>query len=112
MTKLRFSEEDVALCLSEKLEDKSLETLIELALDTRFSNECAAWKERRKDIMQGFQETLAERQGAMYAKIERDFEDIRVKIQEAVIVEVLEAFPLVLPIFYLSLGGLVCDGLN
>jgi hypothetical protein len=48
----------------------------------------------------------------MYAKIERDFEDIRVKIQEAVIVEVLEAFPLVLPIFYLSLGGLVCDGLN
>jgi hypothetical protein len=29
----------------------------------------------------------------MYAEIERDFEDIRVKIQEAVILEVLKAIP-------------------
>ena len=75
------------------MEDKSLETLIKLALDTRFPNECAAWKRRRKEIMQGFQGALAERQKAMYAKVEGDFEDIRVKIQEAVIVEVLKAFP-------------------
>jgi len=75
------------------MEDKSLETLIKLALDTRFPKECAGWKERRKEIMQGFQGTLAERQRAMHAKIERDFEGIRVKIREAVIVEVLKAFP-------------------
>ena len=93
MSELRCSEEDVVLCLSEKMEDKSLEALIKLALDTRFPNECAAWKERRREIMQGFLGTLTERQAAMYAKIERDFEDIRVKIQEAVIVEVLKAFP-------------------
>jgi hypothetical protein len=67
--------------------------LIKLVLDTRFPKECAAWKTRRTEIVQGFQRTVAERQTAMYTKIERDFEDTRVKIQEAVIVEVLKAFP-------------------
>jgi hypothetical protein len=51
------------------------------------------WERRRKEILQGFRGTLSERQTAMYANIERDFEDIRAKIQEAVIVEVLKAFP-------------------
>jgi hypothetical protein len=75
------------------MEDKSLETLIKLTLDTRFPNECAAWKTCRTEIVQGFQDTLAERLWAMYATVERDFEDIRLKIQDAVIVEVLKAFP-------------------
>ena len=64
-----------------------------LALDMRLPNECAAWKRRKKEIVQGFEGTLAERQRAMYATIERDFEDTRAPIQEAVIVEVLKAFP-------------------
>jgi hypothetical protein len=93
LTELRCSEEDVVLCLSEKIEDRSFEALIKLALDTRFPKECAAWKERRREITQDFLGTLTERQTAMYAIIERDFEDIRVKIQEAVILEVLKAIP-------------------
>jgi hypothetical protein len=75
------------------MEDKSLETLVKLALDTRFPNEFAAWQRRRKEIMQGFQGNLADRQAAMHATIEQDFENIRVKIQEAVIIEVLKAYP-------------------
>jgi len=75
------------------MEDKPLQTLIKLALETRFPNECAVWQRRRTEIIQGFLGTLAERQTAMYAKIKQDFGDIRVKIQEAVIVEVLKAFP-------------------
>jgi hypothetical protein len=75
------------------MEDESLETLIKLALDTRFPNEFAAWQRRRKEITQGFQGTLIDRQAAMHATIEQDFGNIRVKIQEAVIVEVLKAFP-------------------
>jgi hypothetical protein len=93
LTGLCFSGEDVILCLSEKMEDKSLETLITLALDTRFPYEFAAWQRRRKEIMQGFQGTLVDRQAAMHATIEHNFEDMRVQIQEAVIVEVLKAFP-------------------
>ena len=93
MTGLRFSGDDVVLCLSEKMEDKSLETLTKLALDAKFPKECAAWERRRKQITQGFRGTLAQRQAEMYANVERNFEEISVKIQEAVIVEVLKAFP-------------------
>jgi hypothetical protein len=88
-----FSGEDVVLCLSEKMEDKSLETLIKLALDTRFPNEFAAWQRRRKEIMQGFRGTLVDRQAAMHATIDQNLEDMRAKIQAAVIPEVLKAFP-------------------
>ena len=75
------------------MEDKSLEALIKLGVDTRFPNECAAWKRRRKETIQDFRRTLAERQAAVYAKVEQNVEDIRVKIQEAVVVEVVEEFP-------------------
>ena len=75
------------------MEDKSLGTLIELALKSRFPNECARWEKRRKEIMQDFQGILTERLTAMSAKIEQDFEDVRVKIREAVVIEVLKAYP-------------------
>jgi hypothetical protein len=94
LTGLRSSGDNVVLCLSEKMEDKSLEALIKvIGLDTRFPKECAAWERRRTEVMGDFRGTFAERQIAMHAKIERDLEDISVKIQEAVIIEVLKAFP-------------------
>jgi hypothetical protein len=74
------------------MEDKSLETLIKLAFNTRFPNECAVWQRHRKEIIQGFRRTLVDRQAAMHATIEENLENIRVKIQEAVIAEVLKAF--------------------
>jgi hypothetical protein len=75
------------------MEDKSLEALIKLCLKARFPNECAAWERRRKEIMQGFRVTLTNRQAEMHATNEQIFEDMRVKIREAVIVEVLKVFP-------------------
>ena len=81
------------LCLSEEIDDKSLETLMGLGLSNRFSNEFATWERRRRETMQRFQGTCIERQEDMRAVLERNRENIKVKLREAVIVEVLKAFP-------------------
>jgi len=93
LTDLRFSGDDVVICLSEKIDDKSLEALIELGLRTRFPKECTAWERRRKEVIQGFRGAIAERQDEMHTKLEQSFADIRLKLQEAVVAEVLKAFP-------------------
>ena len=88
-----FSGDDVVLCLSEKIDDESLKTLMELGLRDRFPNEFTTWEKRGKEIMQRFQETRTERQKDMHTKLELDLEDMKVRLQDAVIIEVLKAFP-------------------
>ncbi|KAI0297435.1 hypothetical protein BC826DRAFT_166673 [Russula brevipes] len=88
--------DDDALCLSEKIDDNSLEILMGLGVNTRFPNEYATWERRRKEITQRFQETLANRQEEMHAKLEQTLEDIRARLREAVVTQVLKAFPSVL----------------
>jgi len=92
LTDLCFSGDDV-ICLSENIEDKSLEALIKLGLRTQFPNECTAWERRRREVMQGFRGTIIERQAEMHVKLEQSFESITVKLQEAVVAEVLKTFP-------------------
>jgi len=88
-----FSGDDVVLCLSEKIDDKSLETLMKLGLIDRFPKEFATWERRRGEIIQRFQGIRTERQNEMLLMFERNLEDIKVKLQEAVIIEVLKSFP-------------------
>ena len=66
---------------------------MELALNTQFSNECTAWERRRNEITQRFKGTLSQRQVEMHGILEKNFEDIRLNLREAVIVEVLKSFP-------------------
>ena len=81
------------LCLSEKIDNKSLETLMKLGLSDRFPNEFATWERRREEMAQLSRETFVERQKEMLTKLEQDFEDIKIRLREAVIIEVLKAFP-------------------
>ena len=81
------------LCLSEKMDDKSLEALMKLDLCNRFPNEFATWERRREEIAQRFRGTRTERQKGMHTKLERNLEDIKVGLREAVIIEVVKAFP-------------------
>ena len=92
---MRFylSGDDVVLCLSEEIDDKSLETLMKLSLRDRFANEFATWERCREEIKRGFRDARIERQKGMHAMLERDLEGIKVKLREAVIIEVLNAFP-------------------
>jgi hypothetical protein len=89
----RFSGDDVMLCLSEKIDDKSLETLMKLGLCDRFPKDFATWERLREEIIQRFQGIRTERQKKMHTVLEQDFADIKVMLQEAVIIEVLKGFP-------------------
>jgi len=89
----RFSGDDVVLCLSEKIDDKSLETLMKLGLIDRFPEEFATWEKRREGVIQRFQDIRTERQNEMHTMLERNVEDLKVTLREAVIIEVLKAFP-------------------
>ena len=81
------------LCLSEKIDDESLKKLMKLGLRDRFPSESAAWERRREEIKQRSLRSCTERQNAMHAHLERSFEDTKVRIREAVIIEVLKTFP-------------------
>jgi hypothetical protein len=88
-----FSGDDVVLCLSEKIDDRSLETLMKLGLIDRFPKEFATWERHRGGIIQRFRDIRTERQNEMHTMFERNLEDIKVKLREAVVIEVLKAFP-------------------
>ena len=81
------------LCLSETLDDKAVKTLMRLGLSARFPEEYEAWEKRKTKIEKRFQKTLAERQEETHATLEQDSGDIEAKARDAVIVEILKAFP-------------------
>ena len=81
------------LCLSERIDDKSLETLMKLGLMNRFPKEFATWENFRGEIIQRFQEIRTERQNEMHMMLERNLQDINVELRKAVIIDVLKAFP-------------------
>jgi hypothetical protein len=71
----------------------TLEILMKIGLRDRFPNEFAAWERRREEIKERFVGSRTERQKEMHANLERNFEDIKVRLREAVIIEVLMAQP-------------------
>jgi hypothetical protein len=81
------------LCISETLDDKAVKTLMRLGLSTRFPEEYEAWEKRRTEIEKRFQEIIAERHAETRATLEEDSGEVQAKIREAVISEILEAFP-------------------
>ena len=94
LRELFCSEDDVVLCLSETLEDQALKTLMRtMTLGTRFPKEYEAWEKRRIEIEKRFQKTLAKRQKEFHATLEQTSGDIQVKVREAVIGEIVKAFP-------------------
>jgi hypothetical protein len=64
-----------------------------LGLSTRFPEEYEAWEKRRTKIEKRFQKTLAERQEEIHATLDQNSGDIQEKAREAVIDEILKAFP-------------------
>ncbi|KAH8980307.1 hypothetical protein EDB92DRAFT_1937150 [Lactarius akahatsu] len=87
-------EDDVVLCLSETLEDKALKTLMRLGLSTRFPEEYEAWEKGRVEIEKRFQKLLSRRQAEVHVNLEQNSGEIRAKVRESVIGEILRAFPM------------------
>ena len=87
------SDDDVVLCLSETLDDNALTTLMRLGLSTRFPGEYEAWKNRRIQIKKRFQDTISQRQTEMHETLEKNSGDLQASVRDALIGEVLKAFP-------------------
>jgi len=84
----------IVLCLPEKFDSVSLKPLITaLSLKTRFQKEYDALERGKNQIGRRFQQTFSQRKAEMHSKIEHDFEGIRIKVQRAVVSEVLKTFP-------------------
>ncbi|KAI9455080.1 hypothetical protein BJY52DRAFT_1151944 [Lactarius psammicola] len=84
----------VALGLSENLEVMSRKALISaLGLHTRFPKEHEAWESGETKIKRRFQQITFLRKAEIHAKIEQDFEGVRVQVQRAVVNELLKTFP-------------------
>jgi hypothetical protein len=80
-------------CLSESLDDGSLDDLMCLALRTRFSKEYDAWQRERNEIQQRFQKALTERQAELHVKLEQESEGIKQELRKYVVNDVLKTFP-------------------
>ena len=64
-----------------------------LGLGTRFPGEYEAWEKQGIEIEKHFQTTLAEQQAKVHETLEKNSGDIQVTTREAVIGEILKAFP-------------------
>jgi len=84
------------LSLSEKFDSASLKSLITaIGLRTRLSKEHDTLERSEDEIERRFQQIISSSQQKeeMQTKIEQDFEDVRVKVQRAVVSELLKTFP-------------------
>ncbi|KAI9455071.1 hypothetical protein BJY52DRAFT_1388982, partial [Lactarius psammicola] len=87
-------EKEVVLCLSEDLDSASLKPLIAtLDLSTRFPKEYKAWEKGKNEIERRFQQIISLRKAEIHAKIEQEFDGIRVTVQRAIVSELLKIFP-------------------
>ena len=94
LRRLHSSEDDVVLCLSEALDEKALKTLMHtIGLGTRFPEVYGAWEKRRIEIKKRFQKIITQRQAEIYETLNRESRDLQSKAREAVIDEILKAFP-------------------
>ncbi|KAI0295672.1 hypothetical protein B0F90DRAFT_1820352 [Multifurca ochricompacta] len=84
---------DDVLCLSNTIDDKSLKILMDLYFSARFSKELEAWEQNIEMITQRFLNNVAEKQAELNADIEQGSENVQAKLREAVVGEVLNAFP-------------------
>ena len=89
-----FSGDGVALGLPENLDIVSTEILITaLDLRTRFPKEHDAWERSKTNVERRFQKIISQRTTEVHAKVEGEFEQVRAKVEEVVVSELLKLFP-------------------
>ena len=67
-----------------------------MELGTRFPNEYEAWEKRRVEIEKRIQKTIKQQQEEFHETFKNESGDLQLKVRDAVIDEILKAFPLAL----------------
>jgi hypothetical protein len=64
-----------------------------MELGTRFPKEYEAWEKRRIEIEKRLQKTITQREVEAHETLQKESGDLESKVREAVIDEILKAFP-------------------
>lgn len=88
-----FDRNENALVLSENLDEKAIEILIDLTFWKLFPSKCDKWRASRKDVRETFKEEVTVRTEAAYQDIHGKEEALRHALRESVVDDVMKLFP-------------------
>ena len=88
-----FDRNENAVVLSEDLDEKAIDILIELAYGKIFSQQCDRWKATKKEVREKFKKEAAERSKAACQDLERTEDSLRRALRESVVDHVIKLYP-------------------
>jgi hypothetical protein len=82
-----------ALVLSETLDEKAVQILVNVAIAARFPEQCDKWRTRSHSVRTMFMQALTERKETSRKNVLRGEESLRELLREAVVEDVMKIFP-------------------
>lgn len=81
------------MVLSEALDEKAIDILIQLAFWKIFPGECRAWSATKKDIFEQSKNAIAEKSEAVCQELLDNENSLRRAVRESVVDHVVKLFP-------------------
>ena len=91
-----FNSINNALVLSESLDEKAVQTLVDIAIADLFPENCDKWRATNQGIHARYIEELAKRKDTVREEIARGEDALRHALHDVVVNDVLKLFPYVL----------------
>ena len=88
-----FDRHENAVVLSEALDEKSVDILIDLAFWKIFPDQCAMWNATKNDVREKFKKESAERSEAACQDLMSKENSLRRALRESVVDDVMKSFP-------------------
>ena len=88
-----FDRNENAVVLSENLNEKAIEILIDLTFWKLFPSKCDRWRDSKKNVGDKFKEEVTVRTEAAYQDILSKEEALRHALRESVVDDVIKLFP-------------------
>jgi hypothetical protein len=91
-----FNSMDNALVLSESLDEKAVQTLVDIAIADLFPENCDKWRTTNQGIHARYMQELAKRKDTVHEEIARGEDSLRGVLRDVVVEDVMKIFPYVL----------------
>ena len=88
-----FDRNENAVVLSEKLDEKAIDILIDLTFWKLFPSKCDKWRASKKDVREKFKEEITVRTEAAHEDLLDKKESLRRALRESVVDHVMKVFP-------------------
>jgi hypothetical protein len=84
---------DNAVVLSEDLEEKAVQTLVNVAIEDLFPEPCAKWRAANQDIHAKYEQELVKRKDTISQEIAKGEDSLFRILREVVVEDVMKLFP-------------------